>query len=68
MGENVPYTSYLSQKEHSFTFIKKCNFSEDLKLLWHARARGLNKILARTLLKAPDSYKDLIYSGFVTLS
>jgi hypothetical protein len=25
---NVPYTSYLSQKEHSF--IKKCNFCDDL--------------------------------------
>jgi hypothetical protein len=25
MGENVPYTSYLSQKEHSF--IKKCIFA-----------------------------------------
>jgi hypothetical protein len=31
MGENVPYTSYLSQKEHSF--IKKCNFCDDLNLL-----------------------------------
>jgi hypothetical protein len=31
MGENVPDTSYLSQKEHSF--IEKCNFCDDLKLL-----------------------------------
>jgi hypothetical protein len=31
MGENVPYTSYLGQKEHSF--IEKCNFCNDLKLL-----------------------------------
>jgi hypothetical protein len=35
MGENVPYTSYLGQKEHSF--IEKLNFCDDLKLL---RARG----------------------------
>jgi hypothetical protein len=31
MGKNVPYTSYLSQKEHSF--IEKCNFGDDLKFL-----------------------------------
>jgi hypothetical protein len=31
MGENVPYTSYLSQNEHSFT--EKCNFCDNLKLL-----------------------------------
>jgi hypothetical protein len=31
MGENVPYTSYLSKKVHSF--IEKCNFCDDLKLL-----------------------------------
>jgi hypothetical protein len=43
MGENVPYTSYLSQKEHSF--IEKCNFCDDLKPLknkffWRSSARG----------------------------
>jgi hypothetical protein len=31
MGENVPYTSYLSHKEHSF--IETCNFCDNLKLL-----------------------------------
>jgi hypothetical protein len=31
MGENVPYTSYLSQKEHNF--IEKCHFCDNLKLL-----------------------------------
>jgi hypothetical protein len=33
MGENVPYTntSYLRQKDPSF--IEKCNFCNDLKLL-----------------------------------
>jgi hypothetical protein len=31
MGENVPYTSYLSQKKHSF--IEKCYFCDDLNLL-----------------------------------
>jgi hypothetical protein len=56
MGENIPYTSYLSQKEHSF--IKKCNFCTDLNLLkknffgvqvqWVKNA-PLEKILARTL-------------------
>jgi hypothetical protein len=29
MGENVPYTSYLSQKEHNF--IEKCNFLQGFK-------------------------------------
>jgi hypothetical protein len=43
MGENVPCTPYLSQKENSF--IEKCNFCDDLKLLkkntfFHASARG----------------------------
>jgi hypothetical protein len=31
MGENLPSTSYLSQKE--YRFIEKCNFCDDLKLL-----------------------------------
>jgi hypothetical protein len=43
MGENLPYISYLSPKEHSF--IKKFNFGDDLKLFkktfWRASARGL---------------------------
>jgi hypothetical protein len=54
MGENVPYTSYLSQKEHSF--IEICNFCDDLKLLKEKkfsykglRMPPLKNILARTL-------------------
>jgi hypothetical protein len=43
MGENVPNTSYLSQKEHSF--ITKCNFFIDLNLLkiifFACKCRGL---------------------------
>jgi hypothetical protein len=31
MVENVPYTSYLRQREHSF--IKKLNFCDNLNLL-----------------------------------
>jgi hypothetical protein len=54
MGENVPYTSYLSQKEHSFN--EKCNFCDDLKLFkktflackW-LKMPPLKKILARAL-------------------
>jgi hypothetical protein len=45
MGENMPYTSYLSQKELSF--IEKCNFCKDFKLL--KNNTPLQKILARTL-------------------
>jgi hypothetical protein len=55
MGENVPYTSYLSQKEHRF--IEKCYFCDDLKLLKNifcVQAQGvktqpLKQILTSTL-------------------
>jgi hypothetical protein len=48
MGENVPYTSYLSQIEYSF--IEKCNFCDDLKLLKNnfLGMPPLKKILAST--------------------
>jgi hypothetical protein len=55
MGENGSYTSYLSQKEHSF--IEKYYFYDNLKLLkktfFGVQVQGvknapLNKILTRT--------------------
>jgi hypothetical protein len=56
MGENVPYISYLSQRENSF--IEKCNFCDDLKLLekkffgmqvQEIKNAPLKKIMSRTL-------------------
>jgi hypothetical protein len=54
MGENVPYTSYLSQKEH--TFIKKKKFFRRFKAfekvffcVQGVKNAPFEKILARTL-------------------
>jgi hypothetical protein len=44
MDENVPYTSYLSQKEDRF--IEKCNFCDDSKLLknnFDVQVQGVKK-------------------------
>jgi hypothetical protein len=63
MGENVPCTSYLSQKLHSF--IKKYNFGDNLNLFkkfFCVQVQGvknapLKKILARTLNIQQDMSK-----------
>jgi hypothetical protein len=61
MGEHVPYsyTSYLSQNEISF--IKKCNFCDDLNVL--------KKILARTLDYFPfDQSNVLVFVIFTNFA
>jgi hypothetical protein len=64
MSENVPYTSYLSQKEHSF--IKKIaqRFEAFEKNFFVCKCKGLKmappqkkKILARTLCSQTEAFK-----------
>jgi hypothetical protein len=69
----VPYTSYLSEKEHSF--IEKCNFCDDLKLLknlFGVQMQGVKnapfeKILAMTLLKQVTLFERCLNSSFTVL-
>jgi hypothetical protein len=70
MGENVLYTSYLSQKEHGF--IKKCNFCDNLTLLKKlaCQCKGLK---TPHLEKYPDWNTDIPYilsenTGWKTVS
>jgi hypothetical protein len=61
MGEDVPYTSYLSQKR---SFIKN-NFCNDLNLCKGLKTPPMKKILARTL--GPTHANICVYFSHVDL-